>query len=163
MGWVDWFLQVGSAAFILVAIGEYGIRLAPAFPGGAQLITLSAVALLFLIHAAGLRAGSRSQELLSSAKAAAFIGVALVCLVAAPTEVSTVELNPRPDQVSLWVSLLVLSRAAVMVNETYAGVIGEAQWFFSRWAFLKMNSGFGLSQKVPDIAPEVGIMMSFRP
>ena len=42
-------------------------------------------------------------------------------------------------------------------------VIGEAQWFFSRWAFLKMNSGFGLSQKVPDIAPEVGIMMSFRP
>jgi len=88
MGWVDWFLQVGSAAFILVAIGEYGIRLAPAFPGGAQLITLYAVALL---------------------------------------------------------------------------VIGEAQWFFSRWAFLKMNSGFGLSQKVPDIAPEVGIMMSFRP
>ena len=73
------------------------------------------------------------------------------------------ELNPRPDQVSLWVSLLVLSRAAVMVNETYAGVIGEAQWFFSRWAFLKMNSGFGLSQKVPDIAPEVGIMMSFQP
>ena len=69
------------------------------------------------------------------------------------------ELNPRPDQVSLWVSLLVLSRAAVMVNETYAGVIGEAQWFFSRWAFLKMNSGFGLSQKVPDLAPEVGIVM----
>jgi hypothetical protein len=39
----------------------------------------------------------------------------------------------------------------------------SSQWFFSRWAFLKMNSGFGLSQKVPDIAPEVGIMMSFQP
>ena len=41
-------------------------------------------------------------------------------------------------------------------------VIGEAQWFFSRWAFLKMNLGFGLSQKSPT-APEVEIMMSFRP
>lgn len=80
----------------------------------------------------------------------------LVCLVAAPTEVSTVELNPRPDQVSLWVSLLVLSRAAVMVNETYAGVIGEAQWFFSRWAFLKMNSGFGLSQRSPTLLLKSG-------
>ena len=121
MGWVDWFLSVGSAAAILVAIGEYGIRLAPAFTGGAQFISLSAVALLFLIHAAGLRAGSMSQELLSSAKAAAFIGVALVCLVAAPTAVSTVELNPKPHEVSFWALLLVLSRAAVMVNETYAG------------------------------------------
>jgi hypothetical protein len=42
-------------------------------------------------------------------------------------------------------------------------IIGEAQWFFSRWAFLKMNSGFGISEKVPDIAPEVGIMMRFEP
>ena len=75
MGWVDWFLQVGSAAFILVAIGEYGIRLAPAFPGGAQLITM------------------------------------------------------------------VLQSLGIPQDEP----------------------GFGLSQKVPDIAPEVGIMMSFQP
>jgi hypothetical protein len=34
-------------------------------------------------------------------------------------------------------------------------VIGEAQWFFSRWAFLKMNLGLR--------PPEVEIMMSFRP
>jgi hypothetical protein len=41
--------------------------------------------------------------------------------------------------------------------------ISEAQWFFSRTAYLKLNSGFGLSEKVPDIAPEVGIMMRFGP
>src|SRR5262245_13388207 len=121
MGWVDWFVTVGSAAYILVAIGEYGIRLAPAFPGGAQSFSLSAVALLFVIHAAGLRAGSASQELLSAAKAAALIGIALVCLVAAPAKVSAVELNPKPDEVSFWALLLMLGRASVMVNETYSG------------------------------------------
>ncbi len=42
-------------------------------------------------------------------------------------------------------------------------IISEAQWFFSRTAYLKLNSGFGLSEKVPDIAPEVGIMMRFGP
>ena len=41
--------------------------------------------------------------------------------------------------------------------------ITEAQWFFSRTAFLKLNSGFGLTQKVPDVAPEIGIMMRFGP
>lgn len=39
--------------------------------------------------------------------------------------------------------------------------IGEAQWSFARHAFLKINSGFGLTQKAPDFAPEIGVMMSF--
>jgi hypothetical protein len=40
-------------------------------------------------------------------------------------------------------------------------LIGEAQWFLSRRAFFKFNCGFGLSEKAPDIAPEIGIMFSF--
>lgn len=40
-------------------------------------------------------------------------------------------------------------------------LITEAQLFLSPRVFLKLNSGFGLSRKVPDFAPEVGVMMSF--
>lgn len=40
-------------------------------------------------------------------------------------------------------------------------VIGEAQWFFARHGVLKLNSGFGLTEKAPDIAPEVGVAFSF--
>lgn len=40
-------------------------------------------------------------------------------------------------------------------------LIGEAQWHFADWAFLKLNSGFGLTTRAPDIAPEVGIMFRF--
>lgn len=42
-------------------------------------------------------------------------------------------------------------------------LITEAQLFLSPRVFLKLNSGFGLSQKVPDFAPELGVMMSFDP
>jgi len=40
-------------------------------------------------------------------------------------------------------------------------LIGEAQWSFSRIAVLKLNCGFGLTQKAPDIAPEVGVLFHF--
>lgn len=40
-------------------------------------------------------------------------------------------------------------------------LITEAQLFLTPRIFLKLNSGFGLSKKVPDFAPELGVMMSF--
>lgn len=40
-------------------------------------------------------------------------------------------------------------------------LIGEAQWFFAPHAFLKINSGFGLTEKAPDVAPEIGVMFHF--
>lgn len=40
-------------------------------------------------------------------------------------------------------------------------LIGELQWHFAKGAFLKLNSGFGLTSKATDWAPEVGIVMSF--
>lgn len=40
-------------------------------------------------------------------------------------------------------------------------VVLEAQWHFSERAYWKFNSGFGLTEKADDFAPEVGLMMSF--
>jgi len=40
-------------------------------------------------------------------------------------------------------------------------LITEAQWHFSRTAFLKLNNGLGVTQKATDWAPEIGIMFSF--
>lgn len=40
-------------------------------------------------------------------------------------------------------------------------LIGEAQWFFNPRALLKLNCGFGLTQRAPDIAPEVGVLFRF--
>lgn len=121
MGWVDWFVSVGSAAFILVAIGEYGLQLVPAFPGGGRMISLSSILLLFLIHAAGLRSGSASQQLLSGAKALAFMALVLVCLFGGLGTFHVAEAGKVTDHPASWALLLVLGRSAVMINETYAG------------------------------------------
>lgn len=40
-------------------------------------------------------------------------------------------------------------------------LIGEAQWFFSERSLLKLNCGFGLSEKAPDLAPEIGVLFHF--
>lgn len=40
-------------------------------------------------------------------------------------------------------------------------VIPEIQWHFSKRAFLKVNSGFGLTSKAIDFAPEFGIVFRF--
>jgi len=40
-------------------------------------------------------------------------------------------------------------------------LIGEAQWQFCRLCTLKLNCGFGITQKAPDVAPEVGVLFRF--
>jgi len=39
--------------------------------------------------------------------------------------------------------------------------IVEAQWHFSPRAFAKFNSGFGITEKAEDFAPEIGVLFSF--
>ena len=40
-------------------------------------------------------------------------------------------------------------------------LIGEAQYNLNPDAILKLNCGFGLTEKTPDIAPEIGVMFYF--
>jgi hypothetical protein len=40
-------------------------------------------------------------------------------------------------------------------------IIGEVQYTLSKHAVLKVNSGFGLTKKAPDAAPEIGVLFSF--
>ena len=51
---------------------------------------------------------------------------------------------------------------AAIEGETDAiSVIGEAQWSFASFAFLKLNCGFGITEKAPDVAPEAGVLFHF--
>jgi len=51
---------------------------------------------------------------------------------------------------------------AALEGETdEVSLIGEAQWSFSRIAMLKLNCGFGLTRKAPDVAPEIGVLFRF--
>jgi hypothetical protein len=40
-------------------------------------------------------------------------------------------------------------------------LIGEAQYALSKREVLMLNCGFGITEKAPDIAPEIGVVFAF--
>lgn len=51
--------------------------------------------------------------------------------------------------------------AAMLEGESdELSLVAELQYALTRHAYVKFNSGFGLTTKAPDFAPEIGIMMS---
>jgi hypothetical protein len=51
--------------------------------------------------------------------------------------------------------------AAIEGESDEISIIGEAQWSFASFAFLKLNCGFGITEKAPDLAPEAGVLFHF--
>ncbi|MBD2422213.1 APC family permease [Cyanobium sp. FACHB-13342] len=85
VGWTDWVAHCIGLAWVATTVGEYGQALLP-WPFregavGAQALALLAIGLFTLIQLRGLRAGSTSQELLSLAKAVAFLGLVAACFL----------------------------------------------------------------------------------
>ncbi len=46
-------------------------------------------------------------------------------------------------------------------EEDEVSIIGEAQWTLRPGAVLKLNSGFGITKKAADFAPEIGVLFVF--
>jgi basic amino acid/polyamine antiporter, APA family len=127
VGWTDWLAHCIGLAWVATTAGEYGQALLPAAlpqePYVAQILALLAIALFTLIQLRGLRAGSASQELLSLAKAVAFLLLVAACFLLPIQPVDPSELTARPPSTSMdWQSLsvaVVLALQAVIT--TYDG------------------------------------------
>jgi hypothetical protein len=51
--------------------------------------------------------------------------------------------------------------ATIEGEDDEVSLIGEAQWTLRPGAVLKLNSGFGLTKKAADFAPEIGVLFTF--
>ena len=127
VGWTDWLAHCIGLAWVATTVGEYGQALLPAaIPQGpytARILALLAIGLFSLIQLRGLRAGSASQELLSLAKAVAFLALVAACFLlpiqAAPPIAPPV---PAPIAIAGWRSLsLAVVLALQAVITTYDG------------------------------------------
>lgn len=120
VGWTDWLLNVGSIAYVSVLFGEYTARLFPALADRVVIIAAATVAALTLLHWSGVRTGSRTQQIVSLLKAAAFLAVVAACLLAAPSFAGF-----KADLPTAPVGALALGFAMVrsfqLVTETFAG------------------------------------------
>ena len=127
VGWTDWLAHCIGLAWVATTVGEYGQALLPATipqePYMARILALLAIGLFSLIQLRGLRAGSASQELLSLAKAVAFLALVAACFLlpiqASPPIALT---TPTPLASMSWRSLsLAVVLALQAVITTYDG------------------------------------------
>jgi APA family basic amino acid/polyamine antiporter len=81
VGWADWLNNCAVVAFGAVAAAEYLGALAPRLAGFERGIAVVLIALFCVLHLAGLRLGSRIQQIASSVTAITFLVLAAACLL----------------------------------------------------------------------------------
>ena len=127
VGWTDWLAHCIGLAWVATTVGEYGQALLPATipqePYMARILALLAIGLFSLIQLRGLRAGSASQELLSLAKAVAFLALVAACFLLPIQAAPPIALSPpAPMAIAGWRRLsLAVVLALQAVITTYDG------------------------------------------
>jgi APA family basic amino acid/polyamine antiporter len=122
VGWVDWIGHCTGVAWVAITVGEYGRDLLPSLPLGTRALSLLAIALFTGIQLLGVRAGSGSQQLLSLAKAAAFLALVAACFLLGGGEPLVAEAAPLVAEAPTgWSLPLALALALQPVVSTYDG------------------------------------------
>ena len=73
-----------AMAYLSVALGEFAAGLFPSLDGHVHAVGVTGLVLLTLLNWAGLRPGSRAQELTSLVKAIGLIALVIACFVISP-------------------------------------------------------------------------------
>ncbi len=117
----DFILSCCGAAYVAIVFGEYLVTLFPAFAGKENIIAVTILCSVGLLHWIGLRAGDLAQQITSLIKVAAFFVLIIACFIYGGNNVAAV---PQGSTVAFVTPLalfaaVMLSLQAVM--ETYAG------------------------------------------
>lgn len=120
VGWVDWIGHCTGVAWVAITVGEYGRELLPFLPLEARPLSLLAIALFTAIQLLGVRAGSGSQQLLSLAKAIAFLALVAACFWLGPTQ-PLAAAPPPAGSPGGWPLALALALALQPVVSTFDG------------------------------------------
>lgn len=124
VGWSDWISTCGSAAAVSLLIGQFAGGLYPKLQGQAVIIA-AAVAIIFaLLQWRGIIWGSTAQNVTSSLKALAFLGlIAAVFVLGGDSPASAPPAHITPAGFAL-ISAIVLSLQSVIYTyDGWAGVI----------------------------------------
>ena len=80
-GWFDFILNTVAAAYFCIAISEYITMLMPALRGNETAMAAALLIGFTLLHAAGLKGGSLTQQLTSLIKLVAFVILIIACFL----------------------------------------------------------------------------------
>ena len=122
IGWTDWVSSCGAIAAAAIALGELSAQLVPSL-AGREGMTAVAVTLVFTsIQWIGVRAGDRTQQLLSLIKLVALLAVAAACFTAPAAGVSSVSLPALPTGLALVSALVFVFQNVLYTYDGWNGV-----------------------------------------
>jgi APA family basic amino acid/polyamine antiporter len=105
-----------AMAYLSVALGEFAAGLFPSLDGHVHAVGVTGLVLLTLLNWAGLRPGSRAQEITSAAKALGLFGLVIACVFSPAVSSASVKLS-IPEH-SLFLELILALQGVVV---TYDG------------------------------------------
>lgn len=80
-GWFDYIINAIAPAYFSIAVSEYLSILIPPLKGGENFVAIFLIIALTLLHLAGLKGGSITQQVISLIKVAAFMILIICCFV----------------------------------------------------------------------------------
>jgi len=123
VGWSDWISTCGSAAAVSLLIGQFSGALYPSLEGKAVAIAVAVAIVFAVLQWRGIIWGSTAQNLTSSLKAFAFLGLIATAFVLGGQGSLTSVTQSTPVGLAL-VSAIVLSLQSVIYTyDGWAGVI----------------------------------------
>ena len=129
VGWTDWIAHCVGLAWVATTVGDYLVEVAPALPLPSQAIALLVLALFSAIQLLGVRAGGASQELLSLAKAAAFLGLVLGCFLLPLPLDPTPAATAVPQGSALLLAAVLALQAVITTFDGWAAPVYFAEEF----------------------------------
>jgi len=133
VGWMDWLGNCAALAWVAITIGEYSAALAPSLAGSTKTIAIVVLIFFSLIQLLGVRAGSGSQQILSLAKALAFIALVGACFIlggknSSPISTQTALVSPS-TAAAFSIAIVFALQAIITTYDGWYGPIYFAEEF----------------------------------
>lgn len=124
VGWSDWISTCGSAAAVSLLIGQFAGALYPSLEGKAVIIAAVVAMVFAVLQWRGIIWGSTAQNVTSSLKALAFLGlVAAVFVIGGQNSPTAPATQSVPGGFALVAAIVLSLQAVIYTYDGWAGVI----------------------------------------
>jgi APA family basic amino acid/polyamine antiporter len=124
VGWSDWISTCGSAAAVSLLIGQFAGALYPSLNGRAVIIAVVVATVFAVLQWRGIIWGSTAQNITSSLKALAFLGlIAAVFVLGGQSSFTAPATQTMPVGFALVTAIVLSLQSVIYTYDGWAGVI----------------------------------------
>jgi len=124
VGWIDWIAQSSALAYLATAIGEFAVALVPEAPGGIKGVAVAVMLGFAVLHWAGLRSSSWTQEATSLVKGLALIIFVILCFTSSGRGPARAAELPSPGSfIAAAVAVVIALQSIIITHDGWYSAI----------------------------------------